>query len=353
MTLEPLPIAANAHHLTAALRQAGVLGDGHVSSVAVESSRSMLLSRVRRLRLSYGETVDAPKTVILKSELPERAQGTGDAGHHEVEFYTKIAGAMPERLVPRCFGADWNSDTKAWHILLEDLGNSHVIATTWPLPPTMEQCESILRAHARFQAAWWDDSRLGVSVGTWLSTEAIDHHVQSLAEKFAHFADRLGDRLPRGRVDLFNQVIDAAPRLLTRACTRRNLTIVHGDAHIWNCFLPRNAGSDDVRLFDWDSWRIGIGSNDLAYMMAVHWYPDLRRERERPLLDHYHATLLAHGVRGYDRRALDADYRLSVLWQITTPVWQAAHDIPPVIWWNNLGRILLAVDDLHCRDLLV
>jgi hypothetical protein len=28
-------------------------------------------------------------------------------------------------------------------------------------------------------------------------------------------------------------------------------------------------------------------------------------------------------------------------------------DIPPVIWWNNLERILLAVDDLGCRELLV
>ena len=31
---------------------------------------------------------------------------------------------------------------------------------------------------------------------------------------------------------------------------------------------------------------------------------------------------------------------------------QANHDIPPLIWWNNLERILLAVDDLGCRDLL-
>jgi len=40
------------------------------------------------------------------------------------------------------------------------------------------------------------------------------------------------------------------------------------------------------------------------------------------------------------------------LWQITTPVWQAANNIPPLIWWNNLERIHLAVDDLGCRDLL-
>jgi hypothetical protein len=88
-------------------------------------------------------------------------------------------------------------------------------------------------------------------------------------------------------------------------------------------------------------------------MMAMRWYPDLRRRMERPLLDRYHAALVAGGVRGYDRRALDDDYRLSVLWHITTPVWQATNDIPPVIWWNNLERILLAVDDLSCRDLLL
>jgi hypothetical protein len=63
-------------------------------------------------------------------------------------------------------------------------------------------------------------------------------------------------------------------------------------------------------------------------------------------------TALAEGVGGYDRRALDDDYCLSVLLQILTPVLQATYDIPPWIWWNNLERILLAVDDLGCRELL-
>ena len=40
-----------------------------------------------------------------------------------------------------------------------------------------------------------------------------------------------------------------------------------------------------------------------------------------------------------------------MLRQIATPVWQAASDIPPVIWWNNLERILLAVDGLGCGEL--
>ena len=69
--------------------------------------------------------------------------------------------------------------------------------------------------------------------------------------------------------------------------------------------------------------------------------------RRRPGASH-----VAQGVRGYDRAALEADYRLSALWQLMTPVWQASIDLPPVIWWSHLERITLAVDDLGGRDLL-
>src|SRR5208282_2401058 len=108
------------------------------------------------------------------------------------------------------------------------------------------------------------------------------------------------------------------PRLVKRTLSRRAVTIVHGDAHVWNCFLPRDGG-EDVRLFDWDSWRLGVATEDIAYMMAMHWYPDRRQRLEQPLLDVYHATIQECGVAGYSRSALDDDYRFSVLWLTTTP----------------------------------
>jgi thiamine kinase-like enzyme len=351
MTPEPLPRAANAEHLTEALRRSGALGDGRVREVVVESSRPTLLSRIIRLRLTYDGAVDAPGSLILKTGLPDRAGDLLDSGRREVEFYTNAANLTSARVIPRCFEAVWEPDKKAWHLLLEDLSGSHVIATTWPLPPTMEQCERILHALARLHAAWWDDPWLGVSVGTWLDADATNQNVKRLADQFKTFADRLGDRLSRERRDLYERFLGAAPRLLARYHSHRHLTVVHGDAHVWNFFLPRDAAGD-VRIFDWDAWRIGVASNDLAYMMATHWYPDRRRRMERPLLDHYHGALVADGVRGYDRRALDDDYRVSVLWQLATPVWQAAIDLPPVIWWSHLERIMLAVDDLDCRELL-
>jgi Ecdysteroid kinase-like family len=350
MTSEPLPRAAQPEYLTEALQRSGALGDGYVTDVVVESSHETILSRIIRLGLSYnGAVAEAPRSIILKTGLPERATARWNSGRHEVEFYIQIAAAMAAHLVPRCFDAVHDADTNASHLLLEDLTDSHFIVPNPPLPPTLGQSERIIAARARFHAQWWDDPRLGVAIGTWLDP---DRHLQALAEEVARFADRLGDRLSAERLDFYRRLIDAGPRLNSRYRVHRHMTIVHGDPHVWNVFLPNDPDSDDVRLYDWDSWRLDTATDDLAYMMALHWFPDLRRRNEQRLLDHYHAALLANGVAGYDRRDLDNDYRLSVLWQITTPVWQAANNIPEWIWWDHLQRIFMAVEDLECRDLL-
>src|ERR1044072_1301491 len=111
---EPLPAAADAQHLTDALRRCGALGDGRAREVAVESSRPTLISSIPRLRLSCDGGDGAPGTVILKPGLPDRADALSDGDGREVEFYTTVAAAMPH-LVPRCFEAVSDPDTKAWH----------------------------------------------------------------------------------------------------------------------------------------------------------------------------------------------------------------------------------------------
>jgi hypothetical protein len=353
MSTNGLPPAANVDHLTGALRKAGVLGDGRVRDVEPENPRDTILSHLVQLKLSYdGDASGAPQSLILKTARSDRLNPLWVAGRQEVAFYHEVAPRLPAGLVPRCFDADWNAETNRWHLLLEDLTATHMIATTWPLPPAVEQCESIVESLARMQAEWWDHPGLGGSMGTWLDTAALDGIRQDFSGHLARFFDRLGDRLSAERRRLYERLLEASPRLRQRYLSRRNVTIVHGDAHVWNCLLPRDAEAGGARFFDWDSWHLDVGCTDLVYMIAMHWYPDRRRRYERGLLDRYHETLLRNGVAGYDRAALDDDYRLSVLSRITTPVWQAANDIPPVIWWSHLERIFLAVDDLGCRELL-
>jgi len=353
MTPSSLPKCAEPASLEEALCRAGLLDGGSVTGVSTEASYATVLSHIFRLRPAYTDTVrDAPRTLILKAGLADRPGGPWAGGKHEVAFYRDVAPSMPSGIVPRCFAAHWDNETGTWHLLLEDLSDSHFVATRWPVPPEFAQCEAIVRTRARCQAAFWDDPRLGVGIGSWQDAHAHEEATRAMVAHFSRFADEMGDRLSAERRSLYERMFDSAPRLAQRYLSRRNMTIIQGDAHIWNCFLPKDGARDGGRLFDWDAWQVNTGSDDLACMMAQQWYPDLRRRFESRLLDCFHDELVARGVRSYDRRALQDDYRLSALWLIATPIWQHANGIPPVIWWNNFERVCMAVDDLDCRELM-
>ena len=349
MTANPPPDTAA---LTEALHKSGTLSRGRVQDVTVISDRQMLLSRILRLGLTYDHPdTGGPATIILKTVSPTATDEIKRQGEREIAFYTQIAPGLSGIAVPACFGTSWNPDTLDWHLLLEDLTDSHAVPTAWPLPPSQAQCEVILAARARLHAVWWDDPRLGESIGRWIGGEDAVRSRRFIRTAFDAFADRLGDNLSAKRRALIQRVLDAQPKLAVRYRTHRNMTVCHGDAHVWNCFLPKD-GSGDVRFFDWDSWRLHVAAIDLAYMMALHWFPERRQRMEHELLDHYHNVLVSHGVTGYDRQALQDDYRWAVLWQLLVPIWQAAHDLPPIVWWSHLERILMAIDDLGCRELL-
>jgi hypothetical protein len=336
--------------LTGTLQASGALDGGRVVGVTVEASRRTALSTIEQLRLHYvGAT--GPATLIRKIPRTDVAPDLAALLRKEIHFYAEAAPATPPGLLVQCYGIGGLDGGPAW-LLLEDLTDSHVSVGAWPLPPTVEQCERIMDTYATLHAHWWGHPQLGVSVGAWLDvTGALDRSMGELATRFAAFADRLADRLSRERRVLYERLLTAAPRLLARYRTHRDLTLIHGDAHVWNALHPRDP-RDSIRLIDWDDWRVDTATDDLAYMIALHWYPDRRRRLERRLLERYHATLTARGVGAYPFAALLDDYRRSVLWQVATPVWQASLGITAAVWWSHLERIMLAVDDLDCRALL-
>ncbi|NPU14483.1 phosphotransferase [Bradyrhizobium sp. 83002] len=353
MTSPALPSVVDPARLTEALRASGALRASAVREVTVLSARDIIVSRIIRLGVSYdGPAPDAPQTLILKVAQENFAKTLWQGGQKEVAFYTTVAPHLPGQLVPRCFGAHWDGDSHDWHLLLEDLTDSHQIATEWPLPPTLAQAGAIVEAMARLHAAWWDHPDLGRTIGQFIEPAAMAQVMTQLSGHLERFTALLGDRLSADRREVYRRFIASTPRLLARYHSHRHLTIAHGDAHSWNFLLAKPGVADRARVFDFDQWRINVGANDLAYLMGLQWYPERRRQVERDLLDGYHEALLGHGVTGYSRAALDDDYRYGVLWQITKPVWQWTANIPPIIWWNNLERIFLAVDDLGCRELL-
>src|SRR6185436_13722733 len=136
MTTHALPAAVEPSHLTAILRAADVLPEGRVTSVRSVHSFPTVLSRFHRLKLECEGAADgALRHLYLKSGLPDSPGAAMDSGRREVAFYTAVAPATPAGLLPRCFDAQASPDGSTWHLLLEDLTDTHFIATPWPLPP--------------------------------------------------------------------------------------------------------------------------------------------------------------------------------------------------------------------------
>jgi len=61
---------------------------------------------------------------------------SGLSAKREVAFYGQAAPLMPGGPFPRCYDAEYSSGR--FHLLLEDLSETHMVLTEWPLPPNVE-----------------------------------------------------------------------------------------------------------------------------------------------------------------------------------------------------------------------
>ncbi len=257
--------------------------------------------KIRGLEIEYSQDAvcDIPNKVILKLAPKEK----------EYFFYTQITEWMGDVPVPRCYLTLQNEDKSQAVFLLEDLSDTH-FQTEWPVPPTLELCEAAIDCLSSFHAFWWNDPRLEtefcqkVTKGNYW-TGRLDEAINKLPD----FLDFIGDRLSTEQKGIYEKVLASSNHHWMPDSTRNAKTFLHGDTHFWNFLFPKDLSKDEFRIFDWNSWDIGKGTNDLAYMMGLHWYPDLRQRREQLLLKRYHNTLLEQGTSNYSRDDCWLDYR--------------------------------------------
>lgn len=344
--------------LTRVLQEKGYLDQEKVTAVERKSSRQTVISNIHYLQIAYATDTSGQPPLRLFLKLSKDGFDSDIAarfGKREGEFYNVIAKSMNDPPSVACYDAAFSPDTGKSHLLLADLSETH-FQTDWPLPPSKPHCEAVLNSLAKFHASWWDHPELGNSIGKFPSSGSIDEYVQSMEKKFAGFVDFLDDRLSAERRHLYERVLATAPGVWKARIRERSggkdLTLIHGDAHFWNCLHPRQLDQAKPYIIDWQCWRIDTATDDLAYMIGLHWYPERRRALERNLLRTYHDTLLIYGVKNYGWEACWRDYRLSAIGNLFVPIWQWSAKLLPAIWWPHLERAMLAFEDLDCRELL-
>jgi hypothetical protein len=355
---------ASAAWLTRVLLEHGHLYLGRVTQVqhfrTVEAPLQwdvMPYATGTRLELFYSGDVEprtAPRHLFLKLS-------TGldfEMGAREAEFYRILAPAMqaalPEEQLPfvRRFDVAYSRDTGESHLLLEDLSSTHV-QTDSALPPTQAEAEQAVDALAEFHAFWWEHPRLGDDIGTRPSGESIQGLIAQAQDRLAGLVDFSGDRLPDARRRTLERVCAAwPPRRLERSLAGKGITVVNLDTHPGNFLYPRDPDRGKVRIIDWQHWDIATGTDDLAYMMVAHWYPERRARQEKRLLERYFQRLRLYGVKDYEWADCWYDYRASIIHTLFLLVGRWHARLAPSLWWDRLQRALLAYEDIGCRELL-
>ena len=355
MTKKPITLAEQVtpDWLTSTLRRNGVLRQGKVTRIIPVRQQATFASITWNIDVLYSDdaTPQAPRKLFLKSSSPDLAPGECNPEHlrKEIVFYREIAPAMNELVSVPCYDAAYDPETRSSHLLLRDMSETHIVCLD---PGNERNCERAVESLAHLHAFWWDHPRLGDDVGRFLTREEREEEWSDAERRTGEFIQMLGDRLRKPWRETYESVVRSLPGLGQRHEQGRNLTLVHGDAHLGNFLFPRDPDADGTYMIDWQFWHPTIGGTDLAFMIATEWEPEIRRRLEQPLLRRYYSCLLQHGVRDYGWDDCWADYRLSViLVSIFIPVWRWS-----VFKWEpdmtTVERSMTAFEELGCSELL-
>ena len=272
-----------------------------------------------RITLTYDPPDPAaPQSLVAKlsPHAPETRYLMRTANAREVEFYRNPPQGNPLP-VPRCYHADFDPETGASILLLQDLSGYRSVPFIKGCGPA--DAKRVATALAALHAKWWNAPALAnLSGASMLMEYPLDkvwpHYlekVQSLLQGIdipEPFLE-LGTFIAQNQTQVFNRILETAP-----------ITRLHGDLQADNVMFAKPDGSAGAILFDWQFAGKGRGPYDLGYFLISSVDPAQRRNMERGLVAHYHGELLRQGVTGYCLAQCWADYLQSVAGKLVMTV---------------------------------
>lgn len=333
----------NIDKINAVLRNNGHLVNTEVVGARLESFESVgIASDMFRLHLKFSnkEHELCEKMIVKRPKLVDRGRG-------EVEVYELIFkhdSSIPT--IPYYGFVDNDPDT-GLNLLFEDLSATHH-QTVWPIIPSFDECLGAVTALAKLHANWWGQTDLFSDI---TPSVAAHQDVEKLYNRFPRFVDLVGEYLSRERLVLYERILQNHVELLEKRETSERVTFLHTDSHFWNYLYPNSGNIDACVMFDWPLWRTGIAGSDLAYLIALHLYPEHRARFESSLLDQYLRVLNSAGV-NYDRAELQIDYRVGVIIGFLMPIMEFSWNVPPDDWIPKLEKAFATFFDLDCGELL-
>lgn len=341
--------------LTSVLRRSGALTRGAVASFDVGAGRGNWSANAR-LALTYtaGAQGALPRRLFLKMvETEEDGESFGDS---EVTYYTRDYVDVEDAPLLPCYDAAYSHALKRYHILLEDVSETHVAAST--KPPSLDYGLALAEGFAVLHARWWGGERLAGAGASMHSADHIQRFVAIAEPGVGHIVGRFSSELKPHWPDAMAELFARHPQaMIARTADSNGFALIHGDAGAYNILAPRQGDRPlyiiDRQPFDW-SLTTWLGVYDLAFVMVLDWEAERRRQWQIPILERYHAQLIENGVDDYSWQQLLDDYRLCAAMGVYVAVEYCRGGVNERwvhIWLPKLRRSLAACDDLDCRAL--
>lgn len=342
--------------LTAVLRRSGALTRGSVASVELGTGQGNWSTNAN-LIVRYLNDAQGSLPLRLFLKMVDTAVDDDELFDElEVTYYTRDYLDVATAPLVRCYDAVYSKDLNRYHLLLDDVSETHVAATA--KAPTLEHGLALAEALAALHARWWGAQRLAEAGASMHSQGHIRNFVAMGEPGVDHILSRFSSELKPHWPQTMRELYAKYPEtLIRRTDDPIGFTLIYGDAGQPNILIPRHGDRPiyliDRQPFNW-SLTTWLGVYDLAYAIVLDWPTETRRQCEMPILRHYHAHLVRNGVPDYSWEQLVDDYRVCVPMGVTIATEFCRGGVNERwvhVWLPMLQRSLTACDDLNCRAL--
>ncbi len=194
----------------------------------------------------------------------------------------------------------------------------------------------ILDRTVEMHSIFWENKKAFEKIGFhWRhqTRKNLLHHINGMEEIFLKYRKeeqsgkvpkvwhQYENRIDKDTLDLFQYALhllkEEYPKYIdSRFLKQKEITLIHGDLHPGNLFLSKSEPRL-VKLIDLEAVRIGLCTEDLAMLIALHFEAD--KDKAMPLIDYYYNNF-SERIKGYSYEIFLQDYKISIMELMFWPI---------------------------------
>ncbi|WMJ90337.1 hypothetical protein [Anaerocolumna sp. MB42-C2] len=298
--------------------------DNTIQSKIILEDKATDTARIIKLLISWKDSSEKfySKKLFLKMPIiGAKANAFDKWSKHEIEFYRNV-NENDELPIIKCQDAFISDDKKNFLLILDDISDDYCSANDInhnEIGYWLNAAESL----AKFHSFFWNGANASKLKRLQGDDKTIDDKIknyQNALDKFLIYASEfynndIFDVYPLALAD----TIMFESKNLNRRVQNKNISVIHGDSHIWNFMFPKSSYQRPL-LTDYQFWRMGITTVDIMNLTRVSFPYRDDPEYHLKVLKYYHESLLKYGIKDYSMDECLEDYLLSVAMAVFGPV---------------------------------